>query len=64
MQLVDINSKYHGGKILRDIIDCAIGFHFYYIPGLEHYKLLFLDRFHGSTHTNDNHINNNENKII
>ena len=50
MQLVDINYKHHGGKSLRDIIDRSIVFRFYPPPGSDHYKLLPLDRFHGSTH--------------
>ena len=63
MQLSDLNSKPHGGKILRDIADRAIGVRFYSTPGLEHYKPLRLDRFCGSTHINVNHRNNDEAKV-
>ena len=62
MQRADLNSKPHGGKILRDIIDRAIGFLFYLPTVSEHYKLLFLDKIKGSTHINDHHMNNNEMK--
>ena len=37
-------------KSLRDLIDRAIGVRLYTPPGSEHYKLLYLDWFHGSTH--------------
>ena len=63
MQLSDLNSKPHGGKILRDLIDCAIGVRFYPTLGSEDYKILRLGRFHGSTHINDNHIKNYKKKI-
>ena len=42
MQLSGINSKPRGGKILRDIIDRAIGVCLYPPPGSAHYKLLHL----------------------
>ena len=63
IQLADLNSKPHGGKILRDIADRAIGVRFYSTPGLKHYKPLRLDRFCGSTHINVNHRNNDEAKV-
>ena len=63
MQLSHLYSNPHGRKNLRDIIDHAIGVRFYPTPGSEHYKLLCLYRFHGFTHINDDHRNNNENKI-
>ena len=50
IQLADINSKTCGVKGLIDIIDRAIGFRFYPPPVSEHYKLLRLNRFYGSTH--------------
>ena len=53
MQLADINSKPHVGKILKDLIERVIGVCFYPPPVPEHYKLLCLDRFHGYTHIND-----------
>ena len=46
----DLNSKPHGGQILRDIIDCAIGARFYPPSGSTHHKLLHLDQFHKYTH--------------
>ena len=63
IQLYDLNSKPHGGKSLLDIIYWVIGVHLYPPPGLENYKLHLLDRFHGSTHINDNHSNNDNKKI-
>ena len=62
IQLDDLKSKPHGRNILRGLINCAFGVHFYPPPGPEHYKPLFLDRFHGYTHTNDNHRKNDETK--
>ena len=47
MQLVDLKSDPHGGKILRNIIDRAVGAHFYPPPRSEHSKLLCLDHFYG-----------------
>ena len=68
MQLANLNSKFHGVKILRDIIDCAIGVRFYPPPGSEYYKLICLDRFHGSTchqtPSNDKHIKNDEKRVL
>ena len=49
MQLADIKSNPRGGKILIDISDRAIGVRVYPPSGSEHYKLLRLDRLHGST---------------
>ena len=47
IQLVDLNSKPHGGKIIR-----------YPPSGFEHHKHLYLYRFHGTTklqvHSHDN----------
>ena len=60
MQHSDLNSKPHGRIILRDLIDRAIGSCFYPPTGSEHYKLIQLDQFHGPSHINDNHKNNNE----
>ena len=34
MQLYDLNSKPHGGKSLRDLIDPAIGVHFVYLTAM------------------------------
>ena len=64
MQLADLNYKPHGRKSIRDILDRAIGVHFYPPPGSEHSKLLRLDHFHGTSHTNDNHKNNNEIRFV
>ena len=50
MQLDGLNSKTHGGKSIRRIIDRAIGIHFYLPSGYEHYNLLCMNRFHISTH--------------
>ena len=50
MQPADLDFKPHGGKGIIDTIDCMIGLHVYPPPELEHYKLIFIDRFHGSTH--------------
>ena len=49
MQLADINYKLYVGKSLRYIVDRAIGIRFH--PPLEskHYKIIWLDRFHGYT---------------
>ena len=52
MQLVDLNSKPHGGKSLRNIIYCSIGSHLYPPTRSMHYQLLCLDHFHGPTHIN------------
>ena len=62
MQLAGLNSKPHGVKSLRDIIDRTIGFCFYPPPVSEHYKLLHLEKFHESTDINNKHKNNNETK--
>ena len=59
MQLADLNSKPHGGKSPRDIIDRVIGVCFYPPPESENYKLLSLNRFHYSTHIRYKHRNNN-----
>ena len=52
MQLADLNSNPHGGKSLRNIIDCAIVSHFYPPPGSVHHKLLLLDQFHEPSQRN------------
>ena len=52
MQLADLNYKPHGVKILRNIIDCAIGVRFYPPPGSLHYQKLSISQFHEPTHTN------------
>ena len=52
MKLADLNSKPYGGKSLINIIDRAIGAHFYSPPGSVHYKLLCLDQFYGTSHIN------------
>ena len=62
MQLADLNSKPHSGKSLRYLIYCVFGVHLYPPPGLEQYKILFLYKFHGPPHINDNHRKNNEKK--
>ena len=63
MQLADLKSKPHGGKILRDIIERTTGDFFYPFQGSEHYNLIRLNMFHGSTHINDKHRKNDETKI-
>ena len=50
MKLAYLNSEPHGVQSLRDIIDREVGVRLYSPPGSEHYKLLFLNRFHKSTH--------------
>ena len=52
IQLADLNSKPHGGKILINIIDCAIGTRFYPPTGSVHCKILRLDQFHVPFHIN------------
>ena len=52
MQLADLNSEPLDGKILRNIVDSAILSRFYPTPGLEHYKLLRLYQFSGTSHIN------------
>ena len=52
MQLSDLNSKPHGGKILQNIINLAIGTILYPHPGSLNYQLLCLVQFHGPTHIN------------
>ena len=47
MKLSNLKSKPQGGKSLKNIIDHAIGDHFYPTPGSVHYKLLCLDHFRG-----------------
>ena len=47
MRLADLNSKPHGEKRLRDLIDHVIGDRFYPPIGSEHYKLLLFDQVHG-----------------
>ena len=42
MQLAELKSKTCGGKILRYLINRAIGFLFYNPPGSKQYKLLCL----------------------
>ena len=63
MQLADPNSKPRGGKSLRDLVDHSIVSHFYLPPGLEHYKLLWLDQFSGPSNINNNCENKNEMKF-
>ena len=64
MQLADLNSKPHGGKNLRDLIECAIVPHLYPTPGSEHYIPLWLDQFYGTYHIINNQENNNKNRIL
>ena len=64
MQLADLNFKPHIGKILRDLIYCASEVFFYPPPCSKHYKLFCLDKFHGPSHINDNHRENNETKLV
>ena len=52
MQLDDLNSKPHGGKGLKNIIDRTTGARFYNTPVSVNYQLLCLDQFHGPTHIN------------
>ena len=63
MQFYDLNFKPHGGKILWDIINHVIGVRFYPTPVSGYYKLLCLDRFHGSTQINDKYSNNDDTKF-
>ena len=63
IQLSYLNSKPHGGEILMDLIDRAIGVRFYPPLGSEYYKLLRLAKFHGCTHINDNHSMHDQKKI-
>ena len=57
MQLTDLNSKPHGGKSLRNLIDCAIGVWFYPPPVSLYYQKIFLGQFY-----EPNHINCEKNK--
>ena len=52
MQLVDLNSKSHGKKSLRNLIDSTMGCRFYPTTVSVHYKLLPLGQFHGPAHIN------------
>ena len=63
MQPADLKSKPRCGKGLRDLIYRAIGVCFYPPPGSEHYKLIILERFHGSNCINDKRRNNDETKV-
>ena len=64
MKLADLNSKPHGGKSLRDVIDRTIGACLYPSPWSKYCKLLLLEQFHGPSHINNNHENINEENII
>ena len=64
MKLSVLNSKPCGGKSLRDIIDQAIGVHFYPTTGPEHYKILHLDKVNVSTYINDNRRKSIGTKIV
>ena len=65
MQLADLKSKSLGGKIIMNLIDCAIGARFYPPTGLEHHKLIQLYQFHVTTLVNNIHeTNNDENRIM
>ena len=55
MQLADLNSNPHGGKIHIDFIDPSIGTWFYLPPWSEQYKLIQLDQFHVPSYINNNH---------
>ena len=67
MHLFDLKFKPHGRKSLRNVIDRTTGVLLYSPPGSEHYKLLHLDRFHGSTcHQTPSHgknIKNDEKRV-
>ena len=67
MQLADLNSKPCGVKRHRDIIDRAIGINLYPPTESEHYKLLRLNKFHGSTYHqtpyNDKHRKKIDNTV-
>ena len=52
IQISDLNSKPHGRKSLRNLIDCAIGSQLYPPPGSLHSQLICLGQFHGPTHIN------------
>ena len=64
MQLADLNSNPHGRKSLRDIIDRTIGICFYPPLVSEHYKLICLDSFNGSTKINNNFSKKDETKVM
>ena len=49
IKLAELNYKNHGGKSLRDLVDCAVGECFYNPPGSDHHKLICIDRFHITT---------------
>ena len=46
LQLANLNTKTHGGQILRDLNDFMTGASFYPPQGSEHYKFLFLHKLH------------------
>ena len=52
MQLAELNSKPHGGNILRNIIDPSIGVQLYPPPGSLHYQQLRIGQFHEPTQIN------------
>ena len=59
MQLDDLNYQPHDGKIIRNLIDLAIGVYLYHTLGPLHYQKLCLSQFH-----EPNHINCDKNKKI
>ena len=50
VQLADLKSKLHKGKVLKKFFYRATGVRLYPPPGSEHCKLLCLNSFHVSTH--------------
>ena len=52
MKLANLNLKPHVRRMIRNIIDCAIGARFYNPPESEHYKLLCLNQFYGPSYIN------------
>ena len=52
MQLSDLNSKPHGGKSLRNLINHAIVVRFYPTPGSLRYQQFCLGQCHEPTHIN------------
>ena len=60
MELSDLNSNPRDRKSLRHFIDSSRGALFYPPSGSVNYQILFLDNFHGPTHTNCEQNNKRE----
>ena len=65
LQLDDLNSKPHGGPILRDLINRKIGARLYPPPGSIYHPLPCLENFYGPTHheTNSHDKSNTKNEV-